>query len=728
MKRFINILMCAVSLIVVHSCINDDIEFVADVTEGDFISIDISSGALQTRAVADNGLEAAVSHVDVLIFQEDGAFKYSERIAVNAPQGTVRLSTNRRDVFGENEKYFVYVIANSTLDHSAFSSLADIDALHALKQEDERIHITGSSVEGAPHHFLMDGAAFLQPGTEPAEPQAIVLYDGNDSETTKLKVNLRRAAAKVVIRLMKGDKVTFNQNAHVGYYLRNMPYSTTVIPLANASDNPNAQLRTPDKTTGRYFSWSSGMVEVTAYLYSHAWEGSESFTRGTSLIVNVPLTFEGISYENCYYQIALRPSESLKFDRNHHYVVTGIINAPGAEEEDVPVVIDDLNYTVRDWDVVNVDVNGENAPVYLTVNRDVLKMHNLPLDETTLQFSSSSDVSARIISNASNYPYYIDKFGQVQRYTGGGITCNAEGISGNITVSSPVPTNNTIRYFMVEVSNEEGLKDTVIVEQYPLIYITNQQGWYSYRDDFKDDSALPTTYENRGDRYVNVSFTRQYVGGSYTNPEYAYGYSYGRDYDEGFWRSKMAEPLENGMSNIYYYKWNTYGTAPSTKSAESGGNARMYHVRVTSTSASYKVGRPRMTADGYTDSGDDNAELVSPSFMIASRLGFINSSEGGIGYANTDDLKIELYRNHCANYVEVYKDDDGNKVVLDDWRLPTTAELEIIMDIQGTGNDAEAIDYLLNAQYYVSASGPVRNSKNKTQGTAGRCVRDAYEE
>ena len=69
---------------------------------------------------------------------------------------------------------------------------------------------------------------------------------------------------------------------------------------------------------------------------------------------------------------------------------------------------------------------------------------------------------------------------------------------------------------------------------------------------------------------------------------------------------------------------------------------------------------------------------------------------------------------------------NGNKVILDDWRLPTEAELKIIMDIQGTGADAEAIDYLLNAKYYVSASGAVINSKSTAQGTAGRCVRDAY--
>ena len=721
MKRFINFLLCAALFFTVQSCVNDDAGFEADVTGNDFIAIDISQGALlKTRATVDaNTAEEAVKHVDVLIFEDGGDYLYSERILVNAPEGTVRLSKNRRDLFVKDATYYVYVIANSTHPHSKFSSLTVVDSLHALKQVDERVHITGLSLSGAPTHFLMDGAAYLLSGEEPASPEPIVLYDGNDSEATKLKVNLRRAVSKIIVKLRKGADVSFIQNSHAGYYLRNMPYNTTVIPLANSSDNPNADLRTPDKTAGDYFSWSNDMVEITAYLYAHAWDGSETFNRGTSLIVNLPLKYDGVDYENCYYQIALRPSNSLLFDRNHCYVVSGTINAPGAEEESVPVEIDDLKYAVREWEVVNVDVNGENAPVYLTVNRDTLKMHNKALDATTLQFSSSSEVSVTLLNNSTNYPYYIDKFGKKQKYNGGGISGEGKGISGNISVNSPVPTNNTIRYFMLEVKNAEGLKDTVFVEQYPLIYITNQQGWYSYRLDFKKQDASPTTYEYKGDRIVGVSFAS---GWGTRNYDYTYNTS-----PQGFWRSKVVVngPLDNGMSNILYYQWGQNSSKPSTSSAESNSNARMYHIRVTSTSSTYKVGRPRVDKNGYTDPGDDNAELVSPSFMIASRLGFVDI--GSAGTANNETKRVELYNHHCSNYVEVYKDEDGNTVELRNWRLPTAAELNIIMDLQGTGANADAIDYLLNCEHYVSASGDVYN-KNGIAGTvAGRCVRDAYE-
>jgi hypothetical protein len=140
--------------------------------------------------------------------------------------------------------------------------------------------------------------------------------------------------------------------------------------------------------------------------------------------------------------------------------------------------------------------------------------------------------------------------------------------------------------------------------------------------------------------------------------------------------------------------------------------------------------------------------------MIASRLGVI--TVGNIDYSNSEDttppindnLNTEMYNvfgNHCANYVETYQrvENGVTKTIhLDDWRLPTKAELEIITKIQGQGSSNESIDYLLNACYYYSASGPVYNNKNNASGWSGgvrgddgryaentsvRCVRDAFD-
>ena len=297
-------------------------------------------------------------------------------------------------------------------------------------------------------------------------------------------------------------------------------------------------------------------------------------------------------------------------------------------------------------------------------------------------------------------------------------------LSGNITITSPLPTNKTIRYIEFVITNEDGSTPRrVMVAQYPLEYITNIQSAFSYRDDFKDDNTDVTTYHNMGSKETAVSVVVS--GGRWTGYTYHKGSS-----NQGFWRSKaVLKQNQDGTSQIGYYYWNDRNSLQTT-STSTNNNARMYHIRITSTSNEYKLGNPKLTDDGYTDPSRDNALLVSPSFMIASGLGFMDSNTGNLSSlgATSDEFRAVM-RDHCSKYVEVYQDPDTKEyVVLDDWRLPTEAELRIIMNYQGTsGSDADAIDYLLNAQYYWAANGRVENSK--TQGnngiTATRCIRDA---
>ena len=297
---------------------------------------------------------------------------------------------------------------------------------------------------------------------------------------------------------------------------------------------------------------------------------------------------------------------------------------------------------------------------------------------------------------------------------------------------------NTVRYLEFEVENMQGIKATFRVMQYPVIYITNQQGWYSYREDFG------SSYETKGDRNVRIRLSttnNNWNGGYLYDTTAGTGYNTGTTY---FWQSKVVSSYndETGKSTTSFYSWNadsTAATATTGGNCETNTNARMYHVRVTATSDTYTIGRPRLDSSGFTAGDAANAKLVSPSFMIASRLGAIYSTFGGLGsIGNTTDGnsnnisdRLEIFRDHCKNYVEVYKDANGNGVILDDWRLPTEAEIKIIIDLQGTENqDAPAIDYLLNGGYYMSASGPVKNSKGDSNDdedeSAIRCIRDAY--
>lgn len=737
MKRIVFGIIYAVAALLWVACSREEaIPKIEDGNATDKVILNITSGkeTVSRASTIQNEVETRIRHLDVLFFEETGGkYVHNERVAVNGDgDGKIILAVKRSD-FSKDKKYFVYLLANSTLDAGVFKdkTLAEI---RTLKQEDPRIHMTGApDIQEAPDCFLMDGCAYVKGETEPQSPTAIPLTDGVEANNTELNVVLRRAAAKIVVTIRQGEKVEFDRKlGNEGYYLMNMAYIT---PLLGEVEVTDAELRTPDLTAGSYFNWATdNTITVTAYSYSNFWE-DKPLDRETCLVVNIPLrekNDESKEYPNSYYKIPL--SEAKRLDRNTYYDVTVTVNAPGAANMNKPLTLDDISYDVRPWTEKVINVGGEtDRPKYLTVNTDSVEMINIADDNTTLHFASSADVTVDV-----DEVYYIDKFGQRQTVRNHGVTAVPTGdLTGNIKLHSPVPTNNTIRYIKLTVWNRtDNLSHEVIVAQYPLEYITNIQSWYSYRDDFKTNDSQPTTYEYKGDRIAGVSLEIENIG-SWLKPEYVWAgrYEYNTASD-GFWRSKVAdEPKANGMSDTYYYTWSRNGNSPSRSGIGGGGwgssdeqNNRMYHIQLTSSSDEYTVGRPRMNSEGFTDAGADNAKLVSPSFMIASRLGFLNTDAGNLSYVNTDDKKLQVFREHCKQYVEVYKDPKtGEKIVLDDWRLPTEAEINIIIKFQGTSSQqADAIDYLLNAQYYMSASGPVLNSKNNTSGTSVRCIRDAY--
>lgn len=617
-------------------------------------------------------------------------------------------------------------------------------------------------LDNVPQTFLMDGIAHLEGSTD----TQVVLNDGNKSNDTKLKATLRRAAAKLVIKIHKGQFVEFNNESGTlaGYYLRNMPYSTSVLTGVNAE----AALRTPRMNDGGYFDWTQDpddpdnpnpdrpytLITVTAYAYAHSWDNESSLEKETRLIVNIPMytilhdkdgnyvdengdpsaTPVKESHPNSYYQIPVCKGTAL--ERNTCYEVSLTLNLPGGNDPLEPVKLEPINYEVREWDEKTINIGGEtDRPEYLTLNENEMEMHNMEDDHTTLQFSSSSEVTAKITK-----VYYIDKFGQEQELTNisgdewgvrGGTTYNPtwtnrctlrvtpdEGISGKIDVFGTVPENNAVRYIEFTVTNETGQTRSVTVAQYPLEYITNIQGWYSYRSDFGGTTAVNKGNPLRcsANTYNNQTGVWTYANAfTYNSDRYTYNY---------FFTSKVAEPIttgdDNGKSYIRYYRWQSnsstdYTTASiwTVNNREQAKNARMYHVQITASSGDYTLGKPRITG-GITDSGKDNAKLVSPSFMIASQLG-----------ATMEPDNVNMAASHCKEYVEVARDG----TVYDDWRLPTRAEVEIIMKFQYKEN--AAMDEVLAGRYYWCADGGTvynSNSTDEQDATAIRCIRDAYDD
>lgn len=736
MKQLLHyIVFCCLAACCFTACDHEDI-FRQTETEGDGNSIilNLASGKLPlTRAnVEANGAEIAVSHLDVLIFNQDGTKVWHERVdGIKDGKDKITLSA-QRSTFDENESYWVYLIANSTTDVSIFEDENfTLTSLNALKQEDKDIHMTGlASATGVPQTFLMDGVAYPKGEQEPATVKMVVLNSGDKTNDTELQTVLRRAAAKIVVNIKSGEHVQFDngpQTYHAGYYLRNMPYSTSVIKPA-MMDKDDAELMTPELNNGGYFKWTPSVITVTAYAYAHVWDNASTLEKEVRLIVNIPMNYlpdnatEWKFLDNSYYQIPVSTKKEL--NRNTCYEVNVTVDAPGGSNPSKPVLLKDISYSVRDWDEERINVGGDtDRPAYLTLNEYEMEMHNMADDNTTLEFASSSEVTATI-----DRVYYIDKFGQEKELTqitngsadewGENIGSDYrpnwknrciikitpdENITGKIQVHGDVPGNNAVRYIIFTVENEEGIKREVKVAQYPLEYITNIQGWYSYRSDFGG-----TTWENYRDPSQKRVSAYNYDS---RNDTWSYSATrYGNDY---IFTSKVAEEIETGSnrgkSSISYYYYNRWQTSLSTNEIWNAGNARMYHVQITASSGDYTLGQPRIT-NGKTDPGEDNAELVSPSFMIASQLGAV--------FSISDE---EMAASHCREYVEVAQDG----TVYDDWRLPTRAELEIIMEFQYKEN--AAMDEVLAGPSYWSASGLVYNNKGSGTAKTIRCIRDAYD-
>lgn len=357
---------------------------------------------------------------------------------------------------------------------------------------------------------------------------------------------------------------------------------------------------------------------------------------------------------------------------------------------------------------------------------------------------------------------------------------------------------NTIRYLEFEVTNADGLTATFRVMQYPVVYITNIEGYYSYRSDFFANDGTVVHYQNRKAPYLTQAYWASYTiqrqngsswetvstgydsvyGDQQNNTRYADGktltrttsdnnYVYYYTYTEdGVSYRKRYSNLnavfnsdvrvgaaygENdddpGRSNLdSYYNINGNNSNWTTKDGKDPGNHRMYHVRITRTSNDYILGRPRLVDEngnitdnaqnGQTSDDADNAKLVSPSFMLASQLGVTSGVRLSLSDGVVVDSQYQRAVEQCKNYVETTYDDTNNNGVwdegetihhYDDWRLPTSAEIAIIANLQ---YGSVAVDEVLAGKYYYCAS-PTRYASGNPDYNDGdkgfiRCIRDAY--
>ena len=208
-----------------------------------------------------------------------------------------------------------------------------------------------------------------------------------------------------------------------------------------------------------------------------------------------------------------------------------------------------------------------------------------------------------------------------------------------------------------------------------------------------------------------VYYVRHYTGNSFN---FFYSKFVDHVYTEnstnvnGLDRYKGEADICSQLPNDEYNGWDIWAVQNANR------NHRMYHIRTTAYSPTYTLGWPAMENKGgrmYTAEGEDNARMVSPSFMIASQLGTTNVPQNRDHYTVPQAEGMYTFaQRQCEQYAEAYYTDENGNGEYDpgelvthykDWRLPTRAEIELIVNYQ---RKSRAMDKVLYGEKYFHAS------------------------
>ena len=719
---------CLLMLFGAASCSTDDLSGVPGTSfpteDGLYVSLQVDDKAPVTVATRSAGVdelgENTVSRVDLFLF--DGNSTFVKHVPVtdgNTTRACLYSGSNWRNSLTASS-YTLYALANYT-GETDLATVTTLDALRALTHTDA--NILGSSADRT---FLMDGKVDFTPAD--LGTGSVVVLEGEKT------IQLRRAAAKVEVTLTIADEAGFTP---AGLTARVVNYATRTAAFADGNTPEDRNLTsTADYAQDLVYQPFADGEEAKLRFYAYVNDWTNNLQTETMLLVNIPYEENGTPKDN-YYKVPLLPAMTTPqvLERNTHYQITATVNIVGSEEPEEPTPLESARFEIAPWKNDAVTVGDSDSPTYLILSEYLIDIRNTD-GYDSLKFYSSSPIKVELASVEDlktaaqevgfTYPgegtlapvFFVNAFNQRMVPDGVDVTAtpsSATATTGNISISSPNPDNLTVRYITLKVTNNDNLTRYVIVQQYPLTYITGVQGSYSYLTTYSGDWPRGLS---RIEGYTIPQSVRAGLGGHIGNDV---------DMKSKFYMPNMpyngvgspSDP-DGELKGVPEYGriYRIDGSySDNVKDNEPASNNRMYNVTITATSDEYIISHPVMNG-GVVAQTEENNNFVSPSFMLASQLG--NASAMSWADAQTN----------CRNYVEVSMD---GRHVYDDWRMPTLAELKIIAQYQNSAPDVmfEVLETDTElTPYYWTAIESIAFSTNELTGGRYtgerriRCVRD----
>lgn len=731
--------------------------------------------------------ENLISTVDIFLFKNDGSLNAGgyAHADVTTSDEVVYLYKGSEwlNNFSEQEgPYTVYALANYKGD-AQLRNVLSLDDLKAVVAKD--VDVVKWEGMGDPAYtgktFLMDGKqtvtyAELQSAQGSGQP-----YVAN--------VPVSRAAVKIELTLnFSEDWATKFMATGLETQLSNYASITPALADGNPLDGDQRGLSNyPGSSGAAVENFSEDPVffrgttyngsKIRFYTYVNRWD--DFINNETMLLIDLPGRYDEngnpgtdnpnaeVLTHNFYKVPIINNAEPQVFKRNTFYQITAEVDMKGTATVDVPVELTNVQFKTAPWDDDVINVGEGDTPSYLVLSESHVDIRNAD-GYDGLEFYSSSPITSVTIEGFSDqaaataagvdfiYPgdgttipgaFFVNKDNERTSVSLSNPTFTQNATNGIISLVSPNPMNVTKRYITLKVTNQDKISKYVVVEQYPLEYIQPIQGYYSYRDDFwSGQGELAFDASGTFTTRVEVRQTNSILGTSteIINPSIENSNSYfsSKVFNETneqiyqYWVEMLTDVNDPGWS---WGSWTTVVWGVQTRngihnncelgfsmfSSDDNDNPMMYFITITQTSGSYKIAHPlREEINFGTEQSpnvqsvavktEENDNLVSPQFMLASQLG-TTSSNAGWTYA----------REHCANYVETYK--IGNQVYhLDDWRLPTSAEIEVIIKYQNNPNTQDVMATVLaGANYYVTKeNGSAATGVEFGNSVYIRCIRD----
>lgn len=398
-------------------------------------------------------------------------------------QARVFVKKDANPYQGKNLK--LVVIANF---HGALTDLQGktLTQLGALVSSGANVLGAQSDANQKQADFLMDGAANVQTYRWNNNQREIAVNG---------TVALRRAAAKLRVRLTPpttiigngGEQFTVVGNPQIA--LVNGVSNTNVLSETMLESNRtyinNGQTDFQDMGKRAFNGTQFFARPIPFYVYAHAW--GNDVNNETYLLIKLRLRANN-GNKDSYYKIPLKnvlPSSGSVEDwnrivRNTVYDIQSTITAEGSAEPTNPVTIQS-SIAVEDWtDTKPVDGTIAEAH-YLVVTQTKPEMR--ATDELEIQYISDLPLDEATLRNSlrATYPIY-DKLGNITYGTPDmskvAVSLTSRGGRTFIKVKSPVPIN----YVPLTINFTAKQKDSnvlppvpVTVSQLPPIYVTAKQ-------------------------------------------------------------------------------------------------------------------------------------------------------------------------------------------------------------------------------------------------------------